>query len=450
MGEPNKVAEELQALVPGRVVDNVTAYLRDQWPLLSLAPEEVGSTPVAVKPMNVDEVATIVKYAAANRLRILCRGGGSSVTGASIPHGEIVIDMTGMNQVLELDEDNRMVTVQAGIRLAELELRLSKKGFTLGQLPRSYELATVGGYVSTMGTGQYSSKYGGIEDSVARLQAVLPDGEVLWTRYRSSPRSSVGPDFSRLLIGAEGVFGVVSAAELKLHKVPNHSWKALYVFADFPTAVMASRALVDLDVRPTLCRVYNEVDASLYFRAPRSAMLVIYTFRSSSLMEATSKEVVESIGPAGTPGDKSLVDGWLEKRFSSREHMEEVKAMGLMTDTAEVACGWSGVLETYADAMASLGSIEGVSAVGVQISHVYEHGACISIAPLFKPNAALYWSIWNTLARVAEAHNATLSHHHGVGILKAGLVGKEFPRTLLRRLREGVDPEGTMHPGGFA
>jgi alkyldihydroxyacetonephosphate synthase len=71
------------------------------------------------------------------------------VTGASVPHGEIVVDKTGMSQALDLDEDNGIVTVQAGIKLAELEPRLSKNGFTLGQFPQSYELATVGGYVST-------------------------------------------------------------------------------------------------------------------------------------------------------------------------------------------------------------------------------------------------------------------------------------------------------------
>ena len=164
MSESERVTEELQSLVPGRVVTNVKAYLRDSWPILLISQEEEGSALVAVRPMNIEEVAKVVKYAAANKLRILCRGGGSSVTGASIPHGEIVVDMTGMNQVLDLDEDNGIVTVQAGIKLAELEPRLSKNGFTLGQFPQFYELATVGGYVSTMVTGHYSTKYGGIED----------------------------------------------------------------------------------------------------------------------------------------------------------------------------------------------------------------------------------------------------------------------------------------------
>ena len=449
MSASEKLIEDLQALVPGRVVLNVNGYLRDKWPLLSLSPEEEGSAPVAVRPMNTDEVAEVVKYAAENRMRILCRGGGSSVTGASIPHGEIVLDTTAMNQILELDDDNRTVTVQSGVRLADLELRLEKKGLTLGQFPQSYDLATVGGYTSTMGTGLYSSKHGGVEDSVARLQVVLPDGEVVWTRSRSAPRSSVGPDLARLFIGSEGVFGVVTAAELKLHKVQGHRWRAAYVFADFPSAIAASRGLVDMDVRPALCRVFNEVEAALQFDSPQPVMLLVYTFSSSPIMDATASEV-QGFLSQGALGDPSLVDSWLENKFNMRERTEEIKAAGLMTDTAEVACKWSAVLETYADALATLGSIDGVSAVGAQVAHVYEHGACIDIAPLFRPSAAIYWNIWNSLSRVAESHSATLSHHHGVGVLKAGLVRKEFPKTLLRRLKEGVDPAGIMNAGGFA
>ena len=442
--KPNKVADELRNLVPGRVVSDVKGYVRDWWPLLSISQEGGASMLAVVKPQNVDEVAKVVRYAGSNGLRILSRGGGSSVTGASVPHGEILIDVTGLNQVLDVDENNRTATVQAGVRLGDLEPRLAKLGFTVGQFPQSFELATVGGYISTMGTGHYSGKYGGVEDSVVRVQAVLPDGEVIWTRNRNTPRSSVGPDLSKLFIGAEGSFGVVTAAELRLHRLPRHTWKAAYVFNDFSTAVGSGRALLDLDLKPAACRIYSEVEAGIQFGTPKPVMLLVYSFSSAAVMEAVTREVTETIGAEGVAGEPSVVDSWLEKRFALREEAEAVGKMGYLLDTAEMGSRWSAVLENYADVVTTLASIEGVSAVGAVVSHVYDQGACTDFSIILKPDVALYWDVWNALSQVAERHDATLSHHHGTGILKAGLVRKEFPRSLLKLLKEGVDAKGTM------
>jgi alkyldihydroxyacetonephosphate synthase len=442
--EPNNVAEDLQNLVPGRVVVETKAYLRDWWPLLSISQEGGASAIAAVRPQNVDEVARVVRYAASKGLRVLARGGGSSVTGASVPHGEILIDVTGLNQVLDVDENNRTVTAQAGVKLGELEPKLSKIGFTLGQFPQSFELATIGGYVSTMGTGHYSGKYGGIEESVIRIQAVLPDGEVIWTRNRSTPRSSVTPDLSKLFIGAEGAFGIVTAAELRLHRLPRHTWKAAYVFDDFPTAVGYGKALMELDLKPTACRIYNEVEASIQFGIQKPVMVLVYTFSSALVMDAVTTEVTDTVGSGGSAGDPSIAEAWLGKRYALREEAEAVEKMGYMLDGVEIACRWSVVLEAYVDVVTTLASIGGVSAVGATVSHLYDQGACTDFSIILKPDVAVYWAVWNALSQVAERHDATLSHHHGMGVLKAGLVRKEFPRNLLKLLKDGVDPSGTM------
>jgi len=317
-------------------------------------------------------------------------------------------------------------------------------GFTLGQFPQSFELATIGGYISTMGTGHYSGKYGGIEDSVIRIQAVLPNGDVIWTRHRSTPRSSVTPDLSRLFIGAEGAFGVVTAAELRLHRSPRHTWKAAYVFDDFSTAVGSGKALMELDLKPTACRIYNEVEASIQFGIRKPVMILVYTFSSAPVMDVVAKEVTDTIGSGGLTGDQSIAEAWLDKRYAVREEADAVGKMGYMLDSVEIACRWSVVLEVYVDVVTSLASISGVSAVGATISHLYDQGACTDFSMILKPDVALYWDVWNALSQVAERHEATLSHHHGTGVLKAGLVRKEFPRGLLKLLKEGVDPSGTM------
>jgi alkyldihydroxyacetonephosphate synthase len=446
MEEADRVAEELGKIIPGRVVRDVKEYLRDWWPIFRISSEEEGRALVALKPVNIEEVGKVVKYATTSKIPISCRGGGSSVTGASVPSGGIVVDMSAMNRVLDVDETNRTIVVESGAKLSDVESKLNQRGFTLGQFPQSFELATIGGYISTMGTGQNSTRYGGIEDSVLRLQVALPDGEVIWTRWRDVPRSSVGPDLSRLFIGSEGAFGIILAAELRIQRVAEHTWKAAALFENFASAVSVVKKLMDLDVQPAVCRVYNEVESAFQFGNTKTTALLVYSFSSSRVMEAVTSEVLELLGSDGTLGEPSLVNMWLGKRFAFREQIESIRGMGYTFDTAEIASNWGRLLDLYEDVVTELGGLDGVAAVGAHLSHLYHQGACIYFTLVFKPVKELYWTLWNTMSRITEKHDATISHHHGVGILKAQFARKEIPSELLRLLKNAIDPERIMNP----
>ena len=442
----DRVLEELEELLPGRVTRDVGAYLKDWWPLTWISDEPLGSAMAAVKPANVDQVAAVVKFAASHGVPLYVHGGGSSVTGASIPSRGIVVDMQGMDQILDTDETNKIVAAQGGAKLKHLEAKLGEKGFSLFQFPQSFELVTVGGYISTLGTGQYSSLYGGVEDSVLRLEVALPSGEVVWTRRRGAPRSSVGPDLSRLFLGSEGSFGIITAAELKIHRLPRHVWKAAYTLASFESGVAAAKALTELDVRPAVCRLYNEVESAFQFQGPTPLLLLIYHANSSKVLEDTKEEVSAQLGADSTGADPALVDRWLEKRFSFREDIETVKKMGYALETVEVAAKWSRTVEMYADAMTTLGGMQGVAGVGAHLSHIYDQGACVYFTILFEPNRDTYWAIWEAMAEVTKSHDATISHHHGVGILKRAYARNEVPLGVLKKIKEALDPKGTLSP----
>ncbi len=446
MPESSDLAAELEELLPGRVSRDVGAYLKDWWPLLSISDETFGSASAAVKPFNVDEVSRLVGFASAKRVPLYVRGGGSSVTGASIPSEGVVVDTAGLNQVLDLDDSNRTVTAQAGVRLSTLEAKLNKKGFTLTQFPESYDLVTVGGYVSTLGTGQYSTLYGGIEDAVLRLEVVLPTGEVVWTRRRGAPRSSVGPDLSRLFLGAEGSLGIVTAAELKIRKPPAHAWKAAFSFASFEAAVNASRALMDLDVRPAVCRAYNEAESKFLFGEGGCMLLIIYHFRSQAVLKAVREEVSGQLETESAPTDPTLVDAWLERRFNYRGQAEALKKQGYAMETVELAGKWSRLLELYYGAVQSLSEVQGVDGIGAHVSHLYEQGASLSFMVLFRPSKETYWKIWEAAEKATRAHDATISHHHGVGILKKVYAKEEVPLDLLKKVKQALDPNDIMSP----
>jgi alkyldihydroxyacetonephosphate synthase len=446
MEEPDKIIEELEGVLPGRVSRDVGTYLKDWWPLTWFTDEALGSALAAVKPMNVDEVVSVVNFAMSKKVPLCVHGGGSSVTGASIPSKGIVVDMQGMNQILDLDEENRAVTVQGGMKLKSLEEKLNRKGFSLFQFPQSLELVTVGGYISTFGTGQYSSLYGGIEDSVLRLEVVLPTGEVTWTRLRGAPRSSVGPDLSRLFIGAEGSLGIVTAAELKIHRLPKHVWKAAYTLPNFESGVAASKMLLELDMKPAVCRLYNEVESAFQFGEGKTMLLLMYHANSERVLEDIKQETYDQLKGVSLPADPSLVDRWLEKRFNFREDIDAVKKMGLTPETIEVAAKWSRIVDLYHDAVDTLGSVPGVSGVGAHLSHIYEQGACLYLTVLFEPNKDTYFAIWDEMAKVTKTHDATISHHHGVGILKRRYAREEVPRELVKKIKQALDPEKTLNP----
>ena len=127
-------------------------------------------------------------------------GAGSSVTGAPLSlNGGISLDMSRMDKIINLDRNNLKVTVQAGICGETLENYLNDQMLTLNHSPQSLNRSTTGGWVATRATGQFSSKYGGIEDLVLGMNIIIPNGKII--KIKPSVRPSLGPDLKEIFIG---------------------------------------------------------------------------------------------------------------------------------------------------------------------------------------------------------------------------------------------------------
>src|ERR1700674_1791654 len=192
-----------QAMPPGRVLTEgevLDRYVTDTyWKALAAraAGAPLGRPDVVVKPHSDEEVAPVVRLANHYQVPVVPWGGGSGTQGAAIPtRGGIVIDLTGMDRIIEVDERSLTVTAEAGVNGKHLEAELNKKGLMLPHYPASAEFATVGGYVAARGSGVLSTRYGKIEDLLLSMRVVMPTGEIVDTL--AVPRHAVGPDMAPL------------------------------------------------------------------------------------------------------------------------------------------------------------------------------------------------------------------------------------------------------------
>jgi len=439
------IVEELKNIV--EVLQDKEDYEEDWWVYSKIA-GRAGNCLAAVRPKNEKEVSDVIKFCYEKGISVTCRGGGSSVTGASVPLQGILMDMSAMNKIINVDIENSIATVEAGIVLKKVEEALNAYGYTLGHFPQSFELATVGGFISTMGTGEFSNYYGGIEDSCISLRIVLPDGSIIDTKKSEAPRSSTGPDLTRLFVGAEGMLGVIVSVTLKIHKIPSITCNLAFSFPSFEHAVYASKQLLDFDIKPALCRIYNEDEANFLFGIRKVMMLLIYYFRSRNVMDSILKEVKDFMRKeSAIEEDTHYVDKWLESRYRFREQTEFFSRANLVVETAEVAALWSRVYSLYEDVVRNVSNINGVHAVGAHVSHIYNEGACIYFSIILDSSKEAYRSIWQGIEYSCIKNKATVSHHHGVGMLKSDMVKKEIPYSLLEKIKRAMDEKAIMNPG---
>src|SRR5256885_4080489 len=197
---------EVEKIVGAAAVDE--RPVRDLWPAAIMAERAGQATDrvLVARPSGREQVAAILRWAAANGAIVTPLGGGSGVCGALGPkRGELVLDMGGLDRILEIDEINLTCRVESGVNGMTLEKTLNEKGLTLGHYPSSLPGTTIGGLVSTRSSGQESSRYGSIEDMVLSLAVGLPDGT--FAAPRPGPRSAVGPALHELWLRAESAPG---------------------------------------------------------------------------------------------------------------------------------------------------------------------------------------------------------------------------------------------------
>ncbi|HAX18186.1 MAG TPA: glycolate oxidase subunit GlcD, partial [Actinobacteria bacterium] len=173
-----------------------------------------------VFPKTTEEISEIIRIANAEKIPVTPRGGGTNVSGGSVPwFGGVVLCTTKMNRIVRIDKENLSTTVEPGVVLQDLNMRLAKEGLFFPPDPQSFLGATIGGIIAENAGGPACVKYGVTKQYILGLEVVLPDGRITNLGGRTL-KNVVGYDLLHIFISSEGTLGVITKAELKLNPIP--------------------------------------------------------------------------------------------------------------------------------------------------------------------------------------------------------------------------------------
>jgi alkyldihydroxyacetonephosphate synthase len=462
----SNVEEALVNALGGDVVstapERLDAFVADTyWPALhaAAAGAPIARPDVVVRPLTEEDVAEVVRLADEHRVPVVPWGGGSGTQGGCLPiHGGIVIDLTGLDRIIEIDEVSMTVTAQAGVNGRRLESELNARGLMLPHYPASVEWATVGGYIAARGSGVLSTRYGKIEDLLLSLRVVTPAGGLMETVH--VPRHAVGPELTQLFVGSEGTLGVITRATLQLVPIPDDRRFAAVSFPSIEAGTTAIRRALQRGYRPSVVRMYDDVATRLTF-APvvgenLSGIYTVFAFEGDG--EAARLEERHTIALAQVAGadvlDPALGQRWWDRRydFYHPPHNPELPSIWGTLDVVATYDRIGAVYEALHTAVRERYADVGLE-LRMHFSHWYLWGTMIYgrfIVPDGGSDAlALHDRIWEDGMTAALDAGGVMNDHHGVGLKLGPYMRRQHGAALdtMARIKSALDPHGVMNPG---
>jgi alkyldihydroxyacetonephosphate synthase len=445
------------------------------------AGEPEGAPDAVLYPTGHDHLRAVLELCSRSSLAVVPFGGGTSVVGGVAPlrgeHGAVVaLDMGHMGEVIDLDQESRTVTVQAGMRAPALERHLAKCGRTLGHFPQSYEYVSLGGCAATRSAGQASSGYGRIEQMVLGLRFAAPAGDI---DLAAMPATAAGPGLRQMLVGSEGTLGVISELALRVRTAPRERVYEGVFFEDFAAGSETLRALAQEDACPDVARCSDQAETRmslamageggvkgrlgrsyLGLRGYSEGCLAIFGFEGepSEVAQRRKHALALARRGGGLVVGRSPGEAWLKARFAAPYLRDELLTQGVMVETLETATRWSNVLRLHRDvagAIAAALDAQGTPGlVMCHVSHLYETGASLYFTFIARQREGAELEQWRTVKQAASraivGGGGTITHHHAVGRDHAPWIQDEVGSSgvaALRALKAELDPAGIMNPG---
>jgi alkyldihydroxyacetonephosphate synthase len=459
--------ESLVALLsPGAVSTHpgeLALRSHDRWALALLREARGDRVPppaAVVFPNSTDEVARTLAWAQETRTAVVPRGGGTgTVGGAEALKRSIVLDLTRMDRILAIDEVSQTVRAEAGVRGGELEAALAPKRLTTGHYPESIAESTVGGWIASAALGHASTGHGGVGELVLGLTAVLPGGEVL--RVGSDPGPGMGPNLRAVLVGSEGVLGVITEATLASFRLPSsYLWEAFRPNS-FQTGMGLLREALQRGFRPLVFRLLDEADAESVFAGlgHRGPVLLAGFDAGAAAAEAQALDLRKlARDQGGWPLERGLGEHWWAHRYDGAARYEDVMGprralgQGVILDSLGASAVWRHLASVYDLVRGTL--LDHAESVACRLSHPYVAGGSLHFTFVLRAEdderaEQVYVEAWRAAALACAEAGGSLAHH-GVGLQKLPFVEAELGGSwvsTLARIKDALDPEGVLNPG---
>lgn len=207
-----------------------------------------GSSPLVVKVNNKDEIIALIKYCNTHNIKLVTRGAGTNLVGSTIPHDEIILDVSNLNKILSFDKDNFELTCEPGVLLKDVQTFAEQNGLFYPPDPAEKN-ASIGGNISTNAGGIRAVKYGVTRDYIKELEVITGKGEVLHLGS-SNIKDSTALSLKNLFIGAEGTLGIITKAKLKLISKPQITKSAIVGFSSLTVALSSVKKILNNNLLP--------------------------------------------------------------------------------------------------------------------------------------------------------------------------------------------------------
>ncbi len=435
---------------------------------------------LVARPVDEEQVVATLAWCRAERAACIPYGGGTSVVGgveAAVGGGyraALSLDLRGLDRVLEIDETSRAARIQAGATGPGLEAQLAARGLTLRHFPQSFEFSTLGGWIATRAGGHFATLYTHIDDLVESIRMITPAG--VWASRRL-PASGAGPSPDRMVLGSEGILGVITEAWVRVQPRPRRRGRATVLFDRFFDGGGAVRAIAQAGLYPANCRLLDAAEAMVHgvaAAAGKSVLLLAFESadhpvgpwieRAVALAEeaggiCSGGVKLEEPQASARASETGAAPEWKQAFLEAPYRQSVLVSLGVIADTFETACTWDRWPALHAAVQAAVeGATGGKGLLTCRFSHAYPDGP----APYFTflvardpPGGAdEMMADWQRIKRAASdailAAGATITHHHSVGRMHRPWYDRQRPAPFAAALaaaKSAVDPGHILNPG---